>query len=189
MESTIVTTEQLKNFTSIGENVDVDLLFPHLLIAQQLYVQPVLGDALYNDIVDRFDNNTLTGDTQTLYELYIIPALAYSAWYSVTPFLNFKTQRTGIATQGTDVLTPVTPDELAIYTDRVNNFKIYYLNRLEQYLIDNASTFPLYRQNDVNQNKGGELYLGWRTKRKYGDYWDKTGLDSDYSDTTSLRCD
>lgn len=175
MESTIVTVNDLKNFTSIGENIDPDLLFPHLLIAQQLYLQPVLGDALYNDIVSRFDNEQLTGDTQSLYELYIIPALAYSAWYSAAPFIAYKTQRTGISTHSSDVLTPVTTDELSIYVDRVNNLKLYYLNRLEQYLIDNASTFPLYRQNTVNQSSGGQIYLGYQTPSRRGSYWDQVG--------------
>ena len=174
MESTIVTVNDLKNFTSIGENVDPDLLFPHLLISQQLYIQPVLGDALYNDIVSRFDNQQLTGDTATLYEQYIIPALAYSAWFSVAPFLNYKTQRTGLATQGTDVLTPITPEEFGIYNSRVENFKTYYLNRMEQYLIDNSTTFPLFRQNNVNQSSGGSFYLGYKSASHHSPYWDST---------------
>jgi len=177
MESTIVTTNDLKNFTSIGENVDVDLLFPHLLIAQQLYLQPVLGDALYSDIVTRFDDEQLTGDTQTLYEQYIIPAVAYSAWFSVAPFLNYKTQRTGLSTQGTDTLTPITPQEFGIYNARVQNFKTYYLNRLEDYLIANDDLFPLYRQNSVVQSSGGQFFLGYKTKSKRNEYWDKEGND------------
>jgi len=176
MESTIVSVNDLKNFTSIGENIDPELPFPHLLIAQQLYLQPVLGDALYNDIVTKFDNNELTGDTQTLYEMYIIPALAYSAWYSVFPFLNYKTQRTGISTHTSDVLTPITVEEMSIYNERVNNFKTYYLNRLEKYLIDNATLFLLFRQNDVNQSSGGSIFLGWKTVKRTNPFWDNPGL-------------
>jgi len=167
MESTIVTVNDLKNFTSIGENVDPELLFPHLLIAQQLYLQPVLGDALYDDIVSRFDNNQLTGDTQTLYEGFIIPSLAYSAWYSVAPFLQYKTQRVGINTQGSDVLTPVSIDELNIYLTKVNNFKDYYLSRLEKYLVANIDLFPLFRQNDVKEMNGSGIYLGFRSRFPY----------------------
>jgi len=187
MESTIVTTNQLKTFTSIGENIDPDLLFPHLLIAQQLYLEPVMGSTLYDDIISRFDNNQLTGDTQTLYEEYIIPALAYSAWYSCSPFLNYKTQRVGLNTQATDVLTPLSTEELAIYMNRVDNFKTYYLNRLEQYLIDNETLFPLFRQNNVNQSSGGSIFLGYKSASHANPYWDRTD-GSLYSDSATDDC-
>ena len=186
METTLVTVPDLKNFTSIGDNVDPDLLFPHLLIAQQLYLQPVLGDALYNNIVSRYDNQQLTGATGTLYTEYIISALAYSAWFSVAPFLNYKTMRTGIAVQSTDVLIPVSPEEFSIYNSRVENFKTYFLNRLEDYLIDNSTLFPLFRQNSVNQSSGGSLYLGYRTKHHLSEYWGPT--DSNLISDTGSDC-
>lgn len=186
MESNLCTVNDLKKLTPISENIDVELLHPHLMISQQLYIAPVLGTALYDDIIDRFDNNRLTGDTQTLYEEYIVPALGYGAWYAAAPFLNYKTQRTGIATQGTDTLTPVTPEELSIYIERVNNLRIYYQNRMEQYLIDNKTSFPLYRQDDVHQHKGGTFFTGWDTIRKHADYWDKSSNDESCGDTESV---
>ena len=179
MESTIVTVNDLKNFTSIGENVDPEILYPHLLISQQLYIENLIGSSLYNDIVSRFDNQQLTGDTQTLYEEYIIPAVAYCAWYSAAPFINFKTQRTGISTHSSDVLTPVTPEEFAIYSKRVNNFKTYYLNRLEDYLIANKTLFPLFRQDKVNKNTGGQIFLGYKSVSHVAPYWDGPNTDSD----------
>lgn len=177
MESILCTVNDLKRLTSIGNNVDVDILWPHVLLAQQLYLQPVLGDALYEDIISRFDNQQLTGDTETLWEEYLVPSLAYCAWYNATPFLNYKTQRAGISTHSTDVLSPVTPEELATYSERVNNFKIYWLGRLEDYLIANDDLFPLYRQNTIVQNSGGSIFLGWKTSTRQNPYWDQTGDD------------
>jgi len=167
MESTLVTVNDIKQFTSIGNQVDPDVIFPFLLIGQQLYVAPVLGDPLYNDIISRFDNNQLTGDTQTLYEEYLISAIAYSSWYAATPFLNYKTQRSGISTQSSDVLTPVTPEEINIYLTKVNNFKDFYLNRLEKFLVANATLFPLFRQNDVSESNGSSIYLGYKYRFPY----------------------
>lgn len=177
MESILCTVDDLKRLTSIGNNVDVDVIWPHILLSQQLFLQPVLGDALYSDIVSRFDNNQLTGDTFTLWEEYLVPCLAYCSWYNAAPFLNYKTNRTGISTHSSDVLTPVTPEELAIYSERVNNFKIYWLNRLEDYLIANDDLFPLYRQNTVVQSSGGQMFLGWKTTTRRNPYWDKEGND------------
>ncbi len=167
MESTILTKEQLLTLTSISENMDVELLQPHLLIAQQLYVSPVLGDALYSDIVSKYDNNSITGDTLTLYNDYIVPAIAYAAWFSAAPFLQFKTQRNGIQTQASDNNTPVTVEELSLYINRVENLKNFYCERLNKYLIeDNGTKFPLFRQDNTPQtlSKGSSLYLGFKSK-------------------------
>lgn len=188
METCIVTPVELKKFTSIGENIDCDLLIPHLLIAQQLYLEPVLGCALYNDIISRYDNNWLSGDTQTLYEQYIVPALAYSAWYSVSPFLNWRTNRNGINTQGTDTLTPVVIEEFSMYLSKVENLKAFYLNRLEHYLKCNKTLFPLYCANTVQQSNGGSVYLGYKTNPKRAPYWDKNGFDSTLLGSTSGNC-
>lgn len=168
MESTICTPNQLKNLTSLSQNIDPELLNPHLLIAQQLYVQPILGDALYNDIVNRFNTNTLTGDSQTLYEEYIVAAIGFGAWYSIAPFLNYKSQRAGIQTTSSPDNTPVTVEELSLYISRVENLKNFYSQRLQTFLDNNQTKYPLYRQGDSQEvSKGGGLFLGFKSRRGY----------------------
>lgn len=165
MDSTLITTNKLKEFTSISDNIDVNLLQPHLLIAQQLYIQPILGDALYTSILAQFDNQTLSGDTLTLYDEYITPAIGFSAWFSAAPFLLYKTQRQGIQTQNGDNSTPLTSDEFSLYSARVENFKNFYCDRLLKYLEDNYDKFPLFRNSstsdNVNHNVGG-IYLNYK---------------------------
>jgi hypothetical protein len=173
MKTVLTTVNELKLRTSIGENIDVELLQPHLQIAQELYVSEVLGSALYDDIVNQYDNNTISGDTETLLNEYIIPSIAYSAWYCAYPFLAYKTQRTGINTTTTDVQTPVTVEEISIYGSRVENFKNFYLKRLEDYLIENSTLFPLFRKSETTQQGGGNIYLGYKTLSKHSAYWDK----------------
>lgn len=176
MESTIITAVQLKQLTSLSQNIDVELLNPHLLISQQLYVAPILGTALYDDIVNRYDNQTLTGDSLTLYEEYLVPAIGFSAWYSSAPFLAYKTTRAGIQTQsasdGANIA--VTPEEFSLYMTRVMNFKDFYCKRLNDYLInDNYVKFPLFRSDDtpIQNSKGGSLYLGFKRRSNCQDDW------------------
>jgi hypothetical protein len=180
MESPLATSEDLKRLTSIGNNVDCELLIPHILLAQQLYVEPVLGCALYDDVISKYDSNTLTGDYLTLWESYIVPALAYSAWFSSSPFLHIRTSRNGLNKSGTDTLEPVEIQEFSMYLSKVENFKAFYLDRLEHYLKCNKTLFPLYRSNDVSQSNGGSIYLGYRTNPLKGRYWDNHS----YNDST-----
>jgi hypothetical protein len=166
MESTLITTVDLKKLTAISQNMDVALLEPHLLIAQQLYLEPVLGTALYTDIINKFDSVTgLTGASLTLYNDYIVPALAYASWFCAAPFLHFKTQRQGVGVQTSDSQTPVTVEELSLYVARIENLMNYYLNRITNYLVeDNYVNFPLFRSDDTPKltNKGSSLFLNFK---------------------------
>ena len=165
MESTLVTVEQLKQLTSLSQNLDCELLQPHLLIAQQLYIQPILGDALYNDIIAKFDTNSISGNTSTLLDQYITPAIGFASWFSSAPFLHMRTQRAGIQTLASPDNTPISVEELSLYIARVETLKDFYCTRLQKYLDDNEALFPLYRTDDIQQtNKGGALYLGFRNK-------------------------
>jgi hypothetical protein len=178
MESLLVTPNDLKQFTTISSNIDTDMLFPFLLVSQQTLVAPVLGTALYDDIINRFDTNTLSGDTKTLYEKYLIPAVGWGSYYLALPFLAYKTNRNGVNTSGTDTLTPVVIEEMNVLTNRLNTLKDFYLSQLEEYLVDNASLFPLFRRNNVREGTGSSIYLGYRTRRARNEYWDLDRLSS-----------
>jgi len=176
MESTLTTVNDLKNLTTISANADPELLYPFLLISQQLYVEPILGAGLYADILYKFDHSQLTGSPETtLYEEYIVNAIAYGALYSAMPFIAFKIQRTGISTMTTDVLTPADSEQMTMLLSKAENLKAFYCNRLEHYLVDNKTLFPLYKQNTVEQSNGGNIYLGFKDSPD-DDFWtsDKT---------------
>lgn len=165
MESTLIQVVDLKKFSSISETMDCQLLENHLLLAQQLYVVPVLGDALYSQILQQFDAQSISGNNETLLTEYITPAIAFSSWYSAAPFLAYRTNRSGIQTQGSPDTVAVTPDELSIYISRVENYKDFYLKRLQDYLDANQTLFPLYRSADSQEvSKGGGIYLGYKTR-------------------------
>jgi len=189
MKTNICTVNDLKKLSTISENVDCLLLEPFLNISQEMYVMPILGTALYDDIIAQIDANTVSGNTETLINDYIIPAIAFGSWYSSAPFLLYKTQRNGVLKMSTDTLTPVDPAEMSIYMSKLENLKAFYCNRLEHYLCENKTTFPLYRASCTKQSNGGAFYLGWKTKTKVGDYWDgSTPTDPIYTDDNNC-CD
>lgn len=173
MKSTIVNAELLKQFTSISDNIDCELLNPFLQVSQEMYIAPILGEALYEDIVTKFDNNTFTGTCdQTLYDEYLIPAIGYSALYSAAPFLAYKMQRNGVVKHGTDTLVPVDVDEFTKYSERLDNLKNFYLRRLEKYLCEHSDCFPLYVSPCNPQSKGvGGIFTSFQSTKTSSDFW------------------
>lgn len=188
MDSNLVTTEDLKNLTAIGLNIDCELLIPHINIAQNLYIFPILGQCLYEDLIANFDANTLSADYTTLINNYITPALGFAAWYNAAPFIHLRTSRNGINKSGTDTLVPVELSEFSMYLSKVENMMKFYLKRLEDFLICNKTTYTLYCQNTAETSSGGSIFTGWNTHPKRGRFHDAESYDIDTLLSGSGNC-
>lgn len=159
--NTFINKEDLIKNTQISNNVDAELLVPHIIIAQDMYITSILGEALSTELLDQIEAGSISGHNYTLWQEYIIPAASYYTWYSAAPFMAFKTHRSGIIRQTTDNSESTSMEEFSYYVKRVEKTAIHYATRLETYLHDNADNFPLYRRfcGKSQVNKGGGLYL------------------------------
>jgi hypothetical protein len=92
----------LKAETIISENVDPKLLIPTIKEAQNIYILPLLGTALYNDLVYNVSANSLSSEYVTLLNEYIAPCLIkYSVYECILP-LSYKFQNKNIGTKSSD---------------------------------------------------------------------------------------
>ena len=159
--TTLITINDLKDVTSISDNVDVELLKPFLFTSQEMYIRPVLGDAFMDEII----NDVSTGGTsyETLINNYIVYALAYSTWFSAAPFIHMKTSKKGILKQSSDNSENVSLEEFGVYSSRIENLMTFYLKKLENYLNDNKSIYPLYCSSDVvNHTNSSTIFLNFK---------------------------
>ena len=95
----LVTSQQIKNKTSIDGNVDSDKYIHLLDDAEALVLEPALGTKLYNKIVTDYNEggtNNLAGDYLELYNNYIIPILCYSVYSEYLRDGIILAQNTGI---------------------------------------------------------------------------------------------
>lgn len=76
----IVTTQQIKERTSIGGNVDPDKLRHLIDDIEFMVVEKVLGTKLYDKIVSDYEGSTLAGDYATIYNDYLVRIIAFSVY-------------------------------------------------------------------------------------------------------------
>ena len=161
MEDTVlITIDDIKQVTSISENIDTQMLEPFLFNAQEIYIRPICGDALMNAMVD----DVATGGTtySELINNYIIYALSYASWFSAAPFMAYKTEKKGIVKQSSDNSDNLDTTEMSIYLQRIENMMTFYLSRLRTYLDDNSSTYPLYcKDDDILPSNSSSIFLGF----------------------------
>lgn len=157
----LITTDDIKEVTSISKNVDPTLLEPFISIAEKRYVYEILGTALTSELKNQITGHTVSTPNQKLLLHYIRPLAAYASWYEAAPFIHFKTVQKGIVKQTSDNADNVTPEEFASYRASLKEKVKWYQDELKCFLDDNANAYPQYRSGNANRagyNNG--IYLG-----------------------------
>ena len=137
--------QYLRDNSIINDNVDAAVLQPIIRMAQDKYIQQVLGTSLYNKLISDVDNNTLAGDYATFMMDYVIPTLVQYSVYESVPFMNFKFRNKSISKQSSDNSTPADLAELSYIRDNVLNTAQFYAERMSEFLVHNTNLFPEYQ--------------------------------------------
>lgn len=141
----LISEQMIKDRTSIHGNIDPKLLFPHIKVAQDMYIVPVLGTALFEKLLTDIAAAGPTGDYKILLDTYIVDTLMWYVLADLPITLSFQFWNKGVVRkQGVDTEMP-SMTELIDLGNHYKNRAEYYSNRLRLYLRQNAPTkFPEY---------------------------------------------
>ena len=150
-----ISATRLKKDTALGGSVDDNLIMPYILLAQDMYILPILGTDLDTKIKADIQAGTLTGDYKTLLEDYIQKALVQFAFAELAPFMRLRFVNNAIVVMGaTDQSSSASYDDIKPLIDRAKDAAEFYRQRAIDYLTDKGTgTFPEYGQN----SDAGEL--------------------------------
>jgi hypothetical protein len=72
-----INVNTIKERSALHSNVDDKLILPEILTAQDMFLLPALGTALYDRLQDGIENNNLTADEVDLLDNFITNPLVY----------------------------------------------------------------------------------------------------------------
>lgn len=165
--------EYLKQYTPIGQNIDVLEIYPFVEEAQETYIQDLLGTPLYNDLVYKCylggtaslsTNANLNSDEVTLINL-CSKALAYWTVYMALPHIAIRIRNIGVARAVSEGTQPSTMEELRYIREEIKNMAEFWSQRITKYLCENSNLFSTYDDNsdDMYPNVKGhydsDIYL------------------------------
>lgn len=148
----LLSDEILKERSIVHGNMDPKLLYPDIKTAQDLYIVPILGTALFNKLQTLIETYPAPGsmpasDYKTLLEVYVIDTLINYTLSELPVSISFQFWNKGvIRKQGESTETPSMSDLVDI-SNRYKQRAESYSQRLRQYLKQNAPTkFTEYLQ-------------------------------------------
>ena len=91
----IISEELLKLYSPLSRNVDVDKVYPFLHLAQEFYLEDILGIALLEELQSQVESGDITEENKALL-LKVAPVLANYACYLAMRSLTYSVTEKGI---------------------------------------------------------------------------------------------
>lgn len=153
MAQTLFVSEQyIKDFTPVGPLVEWNEIEPSLHLAQDSFIQDMLGTNFYVYLQAQFEAQVLTADEIELVAR-IKPALAHRVAEQAIPFINWQIKNKGIMTQRGDYADPASLESIKYLRNELANRAEFYSVRLTKWLCDNRALFPQYEFNNTTDMK------------------------------------
>ena len=137
----------LKQDSILNENIDPKYLRSLIDDCQDLYILPILGSALYNDLVNKIDTEaTLTSDELNLLDNYVTPCLKRYIISEAGYELTFKHTNKNVGIKNSEFSQPANIGDLRDVMNHFKNKAELFAKKLEMFLKANTTIYPLYLQ-------------------------------------------
>lgn len=151
LNTLLISDEVIKDRTSVHGNIDPKFIYPDIKVAQDMYILPILGTALYDKLQLLINNGTLSANTdyKTLLDNYIIDSLMYYTLAELPTTLSYQLWNKGVVRkQGENTDLP-SMSELVDISNKYRERGQYYAKRLRAFLIHESGVnnkYPEYIQ-------------------------------------------
>jgi len=160
MATLLLKEDDITKNTPIGGNVETSRLIPAIKSAQITAIKPLMGEAFYAELVEKFKTDDLSTEYETLYEDYIKPMLIHlsTAYYFTYGAYNIGNKgiykATGADSEG------VNKDEVDYLVKAQEKQYESYKRGYFAFMEANAKLFPLYSAEETRLTKR-QNYGGW----------------------------
>jgi hypothetical protein len=164
----LVSEQRLIQWTSLDNNIRIDVLTPSILNAQETYTQDSLGTKFFNRLKDGVKANDLTANEEMFLRDYVGPALMQFSLYLLLPHLKYKMVEKGILNGTSEETAPTTLQELQYLRETTMDTAQFYDKRLRQFLIQNPNMFNewlTWENNGMPRNTDSPYFSGLQTER------------------------
>lgn len=145
-----VSTSKLKRDTPLGSSVDDNIIHPHITIAQDRWILPVLGTQLYEKLKELITSGQITtaanAGYKTLLDDYVTPCLVQFSFIEVAYALRVRFSNNTIVTPDSEQGGAASMEDIKLVLNRSEDIAMFYRQQLIDYLCFNTDLYPEYQQ-------------------------------------------
>jgi len=140
MKNTLfISANTIKERSALHTNVDDKLLLPEIKTAQDIYIHPLLGTALYERLQDGVDNANLTADEVALLDNFVTDTLIYYVLSELPTGLSYQFYNKGLVRKTSDNTDQPQMQDLLDISARYRKRAEFYAERMVKFLKQNAA--------------------------------------------------
>lgn len=148
----LITENLFKQHSPVTYNTDITEFIPYICIAQELYIEEILGEPLLSELKEQVAENNLTAENSDLI-LRIAPALSFYAVYQALPFHWASIVNKGITIRDSQNSKGINSKDLAQLRGWIKNDADTLRNKIIDFLCKCKSNYPLWRPKNDCCNK------------------------------------
>jgi hypothetical protein len=136
----------IKERTAVHSNIDDKSILPEIKTAQDMYILPALGTALYTRLQDGIVANNLTANESALLDDYVTDTLVYYVLSELPVGLSFQFYNKGLVRKTSDNSDQPNMQDLIDVANRYRSRAEFYKQRMIKYLqeVSTSNLFPEY---------------------------------------------
>jgi len=169
----------LKDRSLLQDNVDPKLIKPTIKQAQDMYIEPILGTGLYQEIQTQIEDATLSVLNKKLLDLYVTDCMCWYVASEMVMSLGFKLTNKNVLRKTSENSSDASLSELFDLMEYYKNKAQWYAQRITNYLCENIVDYPLYN----NPGTGSDVIHPNNSSYSTGMYLGDVGIEyKNYSD-------
>ena len=157
MKALFITADDLKRYSVLSGNLDVNKFMQYIEISQDIHIQGYLGTDLYDKIQNLIITDTLddivNADYKSLLVTYIKPMHIHWALVEFMPFAAYTVSNGGVYKHTSETSVSVDKNEIDFLIEKQRNTAQFYTRRFIDYMCFNSATYPEY-----DSNSNGDMY-------------------------------
>ena len=158
---TLITEDYFKAYSPIPDNYNIKEIKPYFHVAEKLWIEPIIGMRLYEELLDEVEKDEVTPENATLL-LNIYPLLAFAITYESLPFVGYHLSQVGITKGKSEISEPVSINDVNYISTQLRNQCETMKKLLKKFLDENAEHYPLYyADNTVECNCDNDCEWDW----------------------------
>ena len=144
LNTLFISVQNIKDRSGLHANVDEKLVLPEIKTAQDMYILPALGSALYNRLQDGINNCTLNMDETNLLDNYIADTLVHYVLSELPMGLSYQFYNKGLLRKGGENTENPSMQDMIDVANRYKARAEFYKQRMIKYLKEYSTTYPEY---------------------------------------------
>lgn len=142
-----VTEDYLKRKTPITKNVEASEIVPFIDVAAQTWMQNILGTVFFEDLLTKYNDQTLSSDEENLVKK-MQPAIAWRSATDCVIQLTYQLKNKGLQKQNGDNSESVELDEMGMVSRHYEEKAEFYEDFVFKHLKKNKDLFPVYTSDE-----------------------------------------